>query len=323
MPRRSSFSRRSASSPVTATGSARATDSAAFASPTSKWSGCQSIGSHSRAQRSLVEYLRELRVVVPAAHPSRQFVVPSDSAAILRRTSHPAAEAANRRRTLVEHFLDLERVVPAVTEVVDVPDGVALRTDQLVEAYVVLQHALLAFVDIEGGEKVWRSIVPAGAEAVQVAVGPAHRGLDRVVHPGEGQVARQVEPPPDRRLRADQIQPQLEPDTSGGGGRSTGSTEVSTFSRRLETCPPSKASSSAFLSSGVPSAISFLTRFSTSLDFPTTFSQSRTRSHLLAPRKRSQFEEPSMCNLYCHLDNAEPRANAVLGLRDPVRISSS
>ena len=108
-------------------------------------------------------------------------------------------------------MLDLEHVVPAVTEVVLVPDGVALGADQLVEADVVLQHALLSLVDIEGGDEVRRSVVAAGAEAVQVAVGPAHRGLDRVVHPGQRQVAGQVEAPPDRCLHAVQVQPDTEP----------------------------------------------------------------------------------------------------------------
>ena len=106
-------------------------------------------------------------------------------------------------------------MVPAVTEVVLVPELVALRVEELVEADVVLQQALVSLVEVEARDEVRRSVVTSGAEPVQVAVGPTHRGLDHVVQPGQGQVAGQVEAPPHRRLRAVQVQAHPEPANLG------------------------------------------------------------------------------------------------------------
>jgi hypothetical protein len=57
-------------------------------------------------------------------------------------------------------------MVPAVTEVVLVPELVALDGDELVKAHVVLRHAVLALVEVEGRDEVWRPVVAAGAESV-------------------------------------------------------------------------------------------------------------------------------------------------------------
>ncbi len=108
-------------------------------------------------------------------------------------------------------------MVPAVTEVVLVPELVALDGDELVKAYVVLRHAVLALVEVEGRDEVRRPVVAAGAESVQVTVRPAHHGLDHVVQPGQRQVAGQLEPPPDRWLRSVQVEANAEAAHLGGG----------------------------------------------------------------------------------------------------------
>ena len=102
-------------------------------------------------------------------------------------------------------------VVPAVAEVVLVPELVALLGDELVESYVVLERPVLALVDVEARDEVRRAVVAAGAEPVQVAVGPAHRRLDHVMHPRQAEVTGQLESAPDRRLRAVQVQAHPEP----------------------------------------------------------------------------------------------------------------
>jgi len=56
-----------------------------------------------------------------------------------------------------------------------------------------------------------------GTESVQVTVRPAHHGLDHVVQPGQGQVAGQLEPPPDRWLRSVQVEANAEATDLGGG----------------------------------------------------------------------------------------------------------
>jgi hypothetical protein len=81
----------------------------------------------------------------------------------------------------------------------------------LVEPYVVLQNAVLALLEIKVCDEVRRPVVAARAEPMQVAVVPAHRGLDHVVQPGQGQVARQFEAPPHRRLRPVQVETHSDP----------------------------------------------------------------------------------------------------------------
>jgi hypothetical protein len=61
------------------------------------------------------------------------------------------------RRRLVEHLLDPEDVIPAITEVVLVPELVALGGEELVEPYVVLQHAVLALLEIKARDEVRRA----------------------------------------------------------------------------------------------------------------------------------------------------------------------
>lgn len=107
-------------------------------------------------------------------------------------------------------------MVPAITEVVLVPELVSLHSEELVEPDVVLQQAVLALVEVEVRDEVRRPVVSAGSKAVQVAVGPAHRHLDHVVNPGQREVPGHLEAPPDRRLRAEQIETHAE---SGSLGR--------------------------------------------------------------------------------------------------------
>lgn len=79
------------------------------------------------------------------------------------------------------------------------------------ESHVVLERPLLALVEVEVGDEVRRAVVTAGAEPVQVAVGPAHRGLDHIMQSRQGQVTGQLEAAPDRRPRTMQIQTHPEP----------------------------------------------------------------------------------------------------------------
>lgn len=52
-------------------------------------------------------------------------------------------------------------------------------------------------------------MITTSAEPVQVAVGPSHRGLDHLVHLRQRQVASELEPPPDRRVRPAQVETHL------------------------------------------------------------------------------------------------------------------
>src|SRR5680860_742242 len=149
MPRRSSWSTSSASSPITATGSATAArqrgvdllDVEVIRMPVERQPAATVL--------CVFEAHGQECVVVPVAHPCGQLLVAPDTTTVLRRAGHATAGAAQCRRRLVEHRLDTEFVVPAVTEVVLVPEPVALSCHQLVEPYVALQHAVLALVEIE------------------------------------------------------------------------------------------------------------------------------------------------------------------------------
>ncbi len=195
---------------MTATGSATAAASATLTASTSKSLGCQSSGSQLRPWSAIGESLREQVVVVAAAHPCRELLVAPESAAVLGRARHSAGGAANGRRRLVEDLVDHEPVVPAVSEVVLVPERVALVAQELVEPYVVLQHPLVALREVDVRDEVRRAVVSPGAEPMEVRIGPAHRDLDDVMQLGQRQVARQLETPPDRGPRAVQVQPDPE-----------------------------------------------------------------------------------------------------------------
>jgi hypothetical protein len=82
--------------------------------------------------------------------------------------------------------------------------------NHLVEPDVPFEHALVALLDVEVGEERGDSVVSGGThrEVVQMAVRPPHRGLEDVVQPVEGQVAGDLEPPPDRRPGAVEVDTQ-------------------------------------------------------------------------------------------------------------------
>ena len=74
----------------------------------------------------------------------------------------------------------------------------------LVEPHLVFRDAGLAFAHLEGAEVVLgvaAVIIRAGAEPVQVAVGPAERSLDDVVNLVEIKVGSELELAPERRVR--------------------------------------------------------------------------------------------------------------------------
>lgn len=79
-------------------------------------------------------------------------------------------------------------MVPAVPEVVLVPELIALGGHHLVEPDVVLEQAIVALVEVETRDEVRRAMVVTGAEPVQVTVVPPHRRLDYVMQPGQGEV---------------------------------------------------------------------------------------------------------------------------------------
>jgi len=116
--------------------------------------------------RGVLEDIGQEIIVIPAAHPARQFLVTADPAAVLRRTGIPSARAADLRRRIIQDLLDSERVVPAVTEVVLVPERVALDGDELVKAYVVLRDAVLALVEVEGRDRPRWGATAASAQPI-------------------------------------------------------------------------------------------------------------------------------------------------------------
>ena len=142
---------------------------------------------------------------------------PPDPTAILGRAGHPATGAAHLGGRLIEERLHREHVVPAVTEVVLVPEAVTGTGQHLIEPDPVFEHAVLALLDVERCDEVWRPGIAARAESVQVAVEPPHRGLDHPVQPGEGEVAGQLEPPPHRGLGTDQVEPDPKAADAGRG----------------------------------------------------------------------------------------------------------
>lgn len=159
----------------------------------------------------VLERLREQGVVVPTAHPCGQFLVAGDSSAVLWRTGHSPGGASHGGERFIEDRLDDELVVPSVAEVALVPEFVALLGEDLVEAYVGLGYAFVALIEVELGREARRTVVVAHAEPMQMRVVPPHRGLDRDVHPWEGQVAGKLEAAPEGRLGAVQVESDPEP----------------------------------------------------------------------------------------------------------------
>ena len=143
----------------------------------------------------------------------QEFVVSPDSTAVFRWAGTSAADA-DRRRFVTEagqHLLHDERVFPVVADVVPVEQPVIRAGEQLIEANPVLQDTLGALVEHE------LHVVVHGEEVHLVLTGENWcRWLS--VHPMaccrrvqlvEHQLGRQQQPPPDRRLRPVQIDPNL------------------------------------------------------------------------------------------------------------------
>lgn len=145
------------------------------------------------------------------ADPGGELLEATDATAVLGRAGHPSGDAARRRWRFIEHLLDHQFVVPAVTEVVLVPELVALLPEELVESYAVFERPVLALLDVEGRDEGRRAAIASGAEPVQVAVGPTHRCLNHVMHPGQGEITGQLQSAPDRRLGAVHVQAHAEP----------------------------------------------------------------------------------------------------------------
>ena len=167
----------------------------------------------------VLERGRDGRRVAPAPDPRRQLGVPPDPTAILGWAGHPTTGAAHLGGRLVEDGLHREHVVPAVPEVVLVPEPVTGAGQHLIEPDAVFEHAVLALLDVERCDEVRRPGIAARAEPVQVAVEPPHRGLDHHMQPVEGEVAGQLEPPPHRRLGTDKVEP--DPKAANAGRRIT------------------------------------------------------------------------------------------------------
>jgi len=165
-------------------------------------------------------FLRPLVVGLAAGQRGHDVLVARDAAHVLRRARALASETTGRRSIGVErvHGLDLDRVRPAVAEVVLVEQPVAALGDHLVEAYVALGDALLTLgltlgLGLVGEEGLGAVVVGARAhrELVQVGVGPPHPDLQHLVEAVERQVAREHEPTPDRRFRAVEVDADGEP----------------------------------------------------------------------------------------------------------------
>src|SRR5665811_2556341 len=87
------------------------------------------------------------------------------------------------------------------------------RAENLIQADAVLASALLALFLVDLGDEV-RLVVAlpdATLEAVQMGIGPAHRGLEQRVHHVQRQVARKRQTPPDPGLGAPQLDDERKP----------------------------------------------------------------------------------------------------------------
>jgi hypothetical protein len=128
-----------------------------------------------------------------------------DATAVLRWSRSIPIEADRRRhvRSVREHGLEDDRVLPVVAEVVAVEQGVARIDQQFVELDLVLGHpglvAVLSHVRAQVVLGEWIVIAWPASELVQMAVGPADRRLDHLVHLVEKQLRGQLDPPPELR----------------------------------------------------------------------------------------------------------------------------
>src|SRR5215469_9849735 len=98
-----------------------------------------------------------------------------------------------------EDRFELDRVLPPVPEVILVEQLVTGLGKHLVKAYILLGDPWIAFLDLEGAQVVLGlgAVAPgAGAELVQVAVGPAERDLNNLVHLIQEKVRGQLKPAP-------------------------------------------------------------------------------------------------------------------------------
>src|SRR5215472_14177314 len=132
-----------------------------------------------------------------------EVVVTPDTAAVLGRAGSLAGDAAGISDSLLGwlHCFDDDVVVPSVAEVIPVP--------QLVAWPVGHRGELLSCgaADLEVGVEVGVGAAIAACrclECPQMAILPAESELDDRVQPGQRDIGRHFEPPPDRRLAAAQ-----------------------------------------------------------------------------------------------------------------------
>lgn len=139
--------------------------------------------------------------------PGSELVVPVDAAHVLGRAARRPGQA--RRLTVGRRErgdrLQLDPVLPAVAEVVQVGPLVPGHAEHLVQSHTLLAGALVAVLVIELGDEIGLVVARANLEAMQVGVGPADRDLEHEVHLTQHQVAWQREAPPDRRFGAVQL----------------------------------------------------------------------------------------------------------------------
>ena len=136
--------------------------------------------------------------------------------AVLRRGGAPAADGAGRRvRRPAPPRTDSTTILSVlVAVVVDVLEPILALLQQLAHTHLACGHAfVLALLDIELAQEQLRGPIEraaAGGEAPQVAVRPVEGRLQHLVHVLQGQLRAQLEPSPDRRGRAAQIDPDRE-----------------------------------------------------------------------------------------------------------------
>src|SRR5262249_19156765 len=146
----------------------------------------------------------------------RDQLVGVDAAAVLGRAVTAASHAYRPRPGIRpgQQGFELDDVLPAVTKVIVVEEPVTSIDQHLIQAHVFLGDPRRPVFHLEGAQVVlgFGSVMPrAGAELVQVGVGPAERYLDDLVDLVEEQVGGQLKPAPQRRPCPFQV----DPDTVG------------------------------------------------------------------------------------------------------------
>jgi hypothetical protein len=107
-----------------------------------------------------------------------------------------------------QHRLQFDDVLPVVAKVIAVPQPIAHLDQPLVQADLLLGDAGLALVHLVLHQVVLgvvAVILRAATEPVQMAVRPAERDLEDLVHVVEEQIRGEFESAPHRRLTAQQF----------------------------------------------------------------------------------------------------------------------